>query len=114
MISFEHTESERILRQSVRDFAKKEVAPYAKKWDEEERFPMEVIPKLGGRGLLGMRGPEEYGGSAMSTQEAAIVVEELCRVDGSVGITVASHNGLCTGHILLAGNDAQKKKYLPK
>jgi alkylation response protein AidB-like acyl-CoA dehydrogenase len=113
MISFDETESEKILRQTVRDFARKEVAPYARKWDEEERFPKELIPKLAELGLLGLRIPEEYGGSAMSTQEVAIVIDELSRVDGSVGITVASHNGLCIGHILLAGNDAQKKKYLP-
>jgi alkylation response protein AidB-like acyl-CoA dehydrogenase len=113
MISFDETESEKILRQTVRDFARKEVAPYARKWDEEERFPKEIIPKLAELGLLGLRVPEEYGGSAMSMQENAIVIDELSRVDGSVGITVAAHNGLCIGHILLAGNDAQKKKYLP-
>jgi alkylation response protein AidB-like acyl-CoA dehydrogenase len=113
MISFAETESEKILRQTVRDFARKEVAPHARKWDEEEHFPKELIPKLAELGLLGLRVPEEYGGSAMSTQEVAIVIDELSRVDGSVGITVASHNGLCIGHILLAGNDAQKRKYLP-
>ncbi len=113
MISFEETESEKILRQTVRDFARKEVAPHARRWDEEERFPAEIIPKLAELGLLGLRVPEELGGSAMSTQEVAIVIDELSRVDGSVGITVASHNGLCVGHILQAGNDAQKKKYLP-
>jgi len=114
MIDFNETEAEKILRQTVRDFAEKEVKPFARAWDEEERFPSEVIPKLAALGLLGLRVPEEYGGSGMSQQESTIVVEELCRVDGSVGITVASHNGLCTGHILLAGNEAQKKKYLPR
>jgi alkylation response protein AidB-like acyl-CoA dehydrogenase len=114
MISFDETESETILRKTVREFAKKELAPHARKWDEEERFPAEVVPKLAELGLLGLRVPEAYGGSAMSTQDVAIVIEELCRVDGSVGITVASHNGLCTGHILLAGNAAQKQKYLPR
>jgi alkylation response protein AidB-like acyl-CoA dehydrogenase len=113
MISFDETESEQILRKTVRDFARKEVAPNARKWDEEEHFPIELVPKLAELGLLGLRVPEEYGGSAMTTQEVAIVIDELSRVDGSVGITVASHNGLCVGHILLAGNDEQKKKYLP-
>jgi len=113
MISFDETESEKILRQTVRDFARKEVAPHSRTWDEEERFPTELVPKLGELGLLGLRVPEEYGGSAMTTQEVAIVIDELSRVDGSVGITVASHNGLCVGHILLAGNEAQKRKYLP-
>jgi alkylation response protein AidB-like acyl-CoA dehydrogenase len=114
MIDFNETEAEKILRQTVRDFAEREVRPHARTWDEEERFPTEIVPKLAELGLLGLRVPEEYGGSGMSTQEQAIVVEELCRVDGSVGITVASHNGLCTGHILLAGNEAQKKRYLPR
>ncbi len=113
MISFDETESEKILRQTVRDFARKEVAPHARRWDEEERFPSELVPKLAELGLLGLRVPEVYGGSAMTTQEVAIVIDELSRVDGSVGITVASHNGLCVGHILLAGNEKQKQKYLP-
>jgi alkylation response protein AidB-like acyl-CoA dehydrogenase len=113
MISFEETESEKILRQTVRDFARKEVAPHARRWDEEERFPSEIVPKLAELGLLGLRVPEEYGGSAMTTQEVAIVIDELSRVDGSVGITVAAHNGLCVGHILLAGNDEQKRRFLP-
>jgi alkylation response protein AidB-like acyl-CoA dehydrogenase len=114
MISFEETEAERILRRTVRDFAEKEVRPHARAWDEEERFPTEIVPKLAQLGLLGLRVPEELGGSGMSTQEVAIVIEELCRVDGSVGITVASHNGLCTGHIQLAGTRAQHEKYLPR
>ena len=114
MITFEETESERILRKTVRDFAEKEIRPHARTWDEEERFPTEIVPKLAELGLLGLRVPEELGGSGMTTQEVAIVIEELCRVDGSVGITVASHNGLCTGHIQLAGNDEQKRKYLPQ
>jgi alkylation response protein AidB-like acyl-CoA dehydrogenase len=114
MISFDETEAEQILRQTVRDFAKAEIAPRARRWDEEERFPHELVPKISALGLWGMRVPEEYGGSGMSTSEAAIVIEELSKVDGSVGITVASHNGLCTGHILLAGNAAQKQKYLPR
>jgi alkylation response protein AidB-like acyl-CoA dehydrogenase len=114
MIDFEETESEKILRRTVRDFAKKEITPYARKWDEEERFPTELIPKLAELGLMGMRLPEELGGAGMSMQDNAIVIEELARADGSVALTVASHNGLCSGHIMLAGNDAQKQKYLPR
>jgi len=113
MITFDETESERILRKTVRDFAEREIRPYARRWDEEERFPSELMPKLAELGLLGLRVPEEYGGAAMTTQENAIVIEELARVDGSVALTVAAHNGLCTGHILLAGNAEQKQKYLP-
>jgi alkylation response protein AidB-like acyl-CoA dehydrogenase len=114
MISFEESEAERLLRQTVREFAQREIAPHARAWDEEERFPSELVPKLAALGLLGMRVPEEYGGAAMSTQEVAIVIEELARVDGSVALGVAAHNGLCTGHILLAGSDEQKRRYLPR
>ena len=112
-LDFEETESEKILRETVREFARKEIAPYARKWDEEESFPAALVPKLAELGLMGMKVPEELGGAGMSTQDNAIVIEELARVDGSVALTVASHNGLCTGHILLAGNDSQKKKYIP-
>jgi alkylation response protein AidB-like acyl-CoA dehydrogenase len=89
MISFDETESEQILRKTVRQFAAKEVAPHARKWDEEEHFPIELVPKLAELGLLGLRVPAEYGGADMTTQEVAIVIDELSRVDGSVGITVA-------------------------
>jgi alkylation response protein AidB-like acyl-CoA dehydrogenase len=114
MISFAETEAEQILRKTVRQFAADEITPYARKWDEEERFPTELMPKLAALGLLGLRIPEEYGGAAMTTQENAIVIEELARADGSVALTVASHNGLGSGHILLAGTPDQKKKYLPR
>jgi alkylation response protein AidB-like acyl-CoA dehydrogenase len=114
MINFDDSESEQILRKTVRDFADKEIRPHARAWDEEERFPSELVPKLAELGLLGMRVPEEYGGAAMSTQDVAIVIEELARADGSVALGVAAHNGLCTGHILLAGSPEQKKKYLPR
>jgi alkylation response protein AidB-like acyl-CoA dehydrogenase len=114
MIDFGETEAERILRKTVRDFAEHEIRPYARKWDEEERFPSELMPKLAELGLLGLRIPEQYGGAAMTQQENSIVIEELARVDGSVALTVASHNGLCSGHILLAGNEQQKQKYLPR
>jgi alkylation response protein AidB-like acyl-CoA dehydrogenase len=114
MIDFEDSEAEAILRRTVREFAKREIAPYARQWDQAETFPRELVPKLAELGLMGMRVPEAYGGAGMSAMDVAIVIEELARVDGSVALTVASHNGLCTGHILLAGNDAQKQAYLPK
>jgi alkylation response protein AidB-like acyl-CoA dehydrogenase len=114
MISFDETEAEQILRRTVREFSRAEIAPHARAWDEAERFPSELIPKLAALGLMGLRVPEAYGGSGMSMQEAALVIDELARVDGSVALTVAAHNGLCTGHIQLAGNEAQKRKYLPK
>ena len=113
-MNFDFSEHHDLLRKTVRDFAKSEVAPHARKWDEEERFPKEIVPKLAELGLLGIRIPEEYGGSGMDTTSYAICVEEIARVDGSLALTVASHNGLGTGHILSFGSDAQKKKYLPK
>jgi len=113
-MDFEFAEHHRLLRQSVRDFTRVEVAPYARAWDEEERFPKEIVPKLAAMGLLGIRIPEEYGGSAMDTTSYAICVEEIARVDGSLALTVASHNGLGTGHILAFGSDEQRRRYLPK
>jgi alkylation response protein AidB-like acyl-CoA dehydrogenase len=113
-MDFEFTETHRQLRDVVRDFCEKEVRPHAIEWDKEERFPKELIPKLAELGLLGIRIPEEYGGAAMDTTAYAICVEEVARVDGSLALTVASHNGLGTGHVLAFGNEAQKKKYLSK
>jgi len=113
MIDFELSEDLRVLQKTVREFAAAEIAPHSKSWDDEERFPHELIPKLGSLGLLGMSVPERYGGSEMSMQAIALVVEELAMFDGSVSITVASHNGLCTGHIVHFGSEEQKQKYLP-
>ncbi|MFO0571655.1 MAG: acyl-CoA dehydrogenase family protein [Polyangiaceae bacterium] len=113
-MDFQLPEQHRLLRASVREFCEREVRPFARKWDEEERFPHEIVPKLAELGLLGIRIPEEYGGAAMDTLSYAICVEECARVDGSLALTVASHNGLGTSHILNFGSDAQKQKYLPK
>src|SRR5438445_3860711 len=112
-MDFSHSEHHDLLRKSVRDFARAEVAPHAKKWDQEERFPKELVPKLAELGLLGIRIPEEYGGSGMDTTSYAICVEEIAKVDGSLALTVASHNGLGTGHILSFANDELKRRYLP-
>jgi alkylation response protein AidB-like acyl-CoA dehydrogenase len=113
-MDFTFSEHHQLLRQSVREFAKAHIQPYARSWDEEERFPKELVPKLAELGLLGIRIPEEYGGSGMDTTSYAICVEEIARIDGSTALTVASHNGLGTGHLLSFGSEAQKKKYLPK
>ncbi|MGH7271463.1 MAG: acyl-CoA dehydrogenase family protein, partial [Polyangiaceae bacterium] len=112
-MDFEFDEDHRLLRRSVREFARTEIAPYARDWDKEERFPTELVPKLAKMGLLGIRIPEQYGGSGMDTQAYAVCIEELGRVDGSIALTVASHNGLGTGHILSCGTEEQKRKYLP-
>jgi alkylation response protein AidB-like acyl-CoA dehydrogenase len=113
-MDFALSEHHELLRKTVREFARAEVLPKSRKWDAEERFPTEIIPRLAELGLLGIRIPEEYEGSGMDTQSYAICVEEIARADGSLALTVASHNGLGTGHILAFGNEAQKKKYLPK
>lgn len=112
-MDFDLDEQHRLLRASVREFARAEIAPNAQRWDREERFPTELVPKLAGMGLLGIRIPEEYGGSGMDTLAYAICVEEIARVDGSAALTVASHNGLGTGHLLAFGTEEQKRKYLP-
>jgi alkylation response protein AidB-like acyl-CoA dehydrogenase len=113
-MDFELPEQHRLLRASVREFCEREVRPHAKKWDAEERFPHELVPKLAELGLLGIRIPEEYGGAGLDTLAYAVCVEECARVDGSLALTVASHNGLGTSHILSFGNEEQKQRYLPK
>jgi alkylation response protein AidB-like acyl-CoA dehydrogenase len=113
-MDFSLSEHHELLRKTVRDFARVEVLPHAKQWDLEERFPKEIVPKLAALGLLGIRIPEEYGGSGMDVTSYAICVEEIARADGSLALTVASHNGLGTGHILGFASEALKKKYLPK
>jgi len=108
------TEEQEQLRKEVRAFAEREVAPHVSEWDEKSEFPHKVVKKLGEMGLMGVIFPEELGGAGMGYVEYVLAVEELSRVDGSVGIIVASHNSLCTNHIFLGGNDTQKKKYVTK
>ncbi len=100
------------LRQEVRKFAEKEIRPHVMEWDEAKTFPMAVVKQLGEMGMMGVIFPEQYGGSGMGYQEYAVVVEELSRVDGSVGITVAAHNSLCSNHIYSMGDERQKQAYL--
>lgn len=113
-MDFELPESHQILRATVREFCQREVRPNAKQWDADERFPKEIVPKLAELGLLGIRIPESYGGAGMDMLAYAIAIEECGRVDGSLALTVASHNGLGTGHILAFGTEEQKRKYLAK
>jgi alkylation response protein AidB-like acyl-CoA dehydrogenase len=114
LVAFGLTEEQEQLRREVRAFAEREVAPHVSEWDEKSEFPHKVVKKLGEMGLMGVIFPEELGGAGMGYVEYVLAVEELSRVDGSVGIIVASHNSLCTNHIFLAGNDEQKKKYVSK
>jgi alkylation response protein AidB-like acyl-CoA dehydrogenase len=113
-MNFDLPESHREIQRSVREFCARHVAPFAKQWDESEKFPSEIIPKLAELGLLGIRIPEAYGGSGLDTLAYAAIIEEIAKFDGSLALTVASHNGLGTGHILAFGSEAQKQKYLPK
>jgi alkylation response protein AidB-like acyl-CoA dehydrogenase len=101
------------IQRTVRDFCESEVKPHAAKWDAAEAFPHEVVKKLGELGLLGMVVPEEYGGTALGALGIAVVVEEVARHDGSLALTVASHNGLGTSHILKFGSEALRRRYLP-
>jgi alkylation response protein AidB-like acyl-CoA dehydrogenase len=113
-MNFELNENQLMIAQMVRDFAEKEIRPYMKKWDDEEYFPVETMKKMGELGLLGIFIPEEYGGSGFSYFEYATALMELGKVCGGVGLSVAAHNSLCTGHIYYHGNEEQKRKYLPK
>jgi alkylation response protein AidB-like acyl-CoA dehydrogenase len=113
-MNFELSETHRAIQATARDFAQSEVAPHAARWDAEERFPIELVPKLGKLGFLGIQIDPAYGGSGFDTLGYAIVVEEISRADGSLGLTVASHNGLGSTHIARFGDDAQRQKYLPK
>ncbi len=102
------------LRDTVRSFVDREVRPHAREWDEESAFPAGTVAKLGELGLMGVMVPEEYGGSGMDTISYSIAVEEIGKGDGSLGLTVASHNSLCTAHILSFGSEAIRRKYLPE
>ncbi len=113
-MNFQFTEEQQQLRKMVREFAEREIAPHVMEWDEAAHFPLETIKELGKLGLMGTVFPSEYGGSGMGYVEYVIAIEELSRVDGSVGIIVAAHTSLCSNHIFLAGNEEQKRKYVPK
>ena len=113
-MDFDLSEHHVLLRSSLRQFFRERVAPRAREWDEAERFPSELVPELAELGLLGIKIPEAYGGAGLDMSAYAIAVEEAARVDGSLALTIASHNGLGTGHILAFGTEAQKQKYLTR
>ncbi|MCH1478839.1 MAG: acyl-CoA dehydrogenase family protein [Crocinitomicaceae bacterium] len=113
-MNFEQNENQGMIAQMVKDFAEKEIKPNMKNWDDHEIFPEETMKKLGELGLLGIFIPEEYGGSGFGYAEYATALMELGKVCGGIGLSVAAHNSLCTGHIFYHGSEAQKKKYLPK
>jgi hypothetical protein len=113
-VHFGLTDEQEQLRREVRAFAEREIAPHVSEWDEKSEFPHAAVKKLGEMGLMGVIFPEELGGAGLGYVEYVLAVEELSRVDGSIGIIVASHNSLCTNHINIGGNDAQKKRWIPK
>src|SRR5437899_4367857 len=113
-VDFQLNEEQLQLKKSVREFAEREIKPHVMEWDKAVEFPLATIKELGKLGLLGTVFPLEYGGAGMGYVEYVTAIEELSRVDGSVGIIVAAHTSLCTNHIFLAGNEAQKKKYVSK
>lgn len=111
-MQFELSEEQQHIKMSVREFAEAEIAPHVMEWDESQHFPIELKPKLAELGLMGVIFPEEYGGAGMGYVEYATIIEELSRVDGSVGISIAAHNSLCSNHIFQFGTEEQKKTYL--
>ncbi|MFK7785246.1 MAG: acyl-CoA dehydrogenase family protein [Crocinitomicaceae bacterium] len=113
-MNFELNENQKMIAQMVRDFAEKEIRPHLNQWDADEHFPVDVMKKMGELGLLGIYVPEEYGGSGFGYFEYATALMELGKVCGGVGLSVAAHNSLCTGHIFYHGSEEQKKKFLPK
>src|SRR5256885_14749100 len=111
-MEFELSEEQKQIKFSIREFAEAEIAPHVMEWDEAQHFPIELKPKLAELGLMGVLFPEQYGGAAMGYVEYATIIEELSRVDGSVGISIAAHNSLCSNHVYQYGTEAQRQKYL--
>jgi len=112
--NFSETETQQSVKAMVRDFAEKNIRPHIMDWDEAQHFPIELFKQLGELGLMGVLVPEEYGGSGLGYQEYVDIIVEVARVCGSIGLSLAAHNSLCTGHILAFANEEQKQKWLPK
>ncbi len=113
-MNFKESESQAMIRQMARDFAEKYIRPNVMEWDESQHFPLDLFHRMGKQGFLGVLVPEQYGGAGLGYHEYAAVIDEISQVCGSIGLSTAAHNSLCTGHILQFGNDGQKSKYLPK
>lgn len=113
-MNFQKTENQQMIAEMVRNFGDKHIRPKMMEWDESQEFPIEVFKEMGKLGLMGVLVPEEYGGSGFGYYEYVTAIEELAKIDGSIGLSMAAHNSLCTGHILSFGNEEQKKRWLPK
>ncbi|MGH9145972.1 MAG: acyl-CoA dehydrogenase [Vicinamibacterales bacterium] len=111
-MDFRLSEEQELLRRTVREFAEAEIAPHVMEWDRDQHFPIELVPALGRLGLMGIQFPEQYGGAGMSAIDYCLCIEELARVDPSVALSVAAHNGLCAAHIFMFGTEDQKQRYL--
>ncbi len=113
-MNFEYNETQAMIAQSIREFAEQHIRPHIMEWDEAQTFPVELFKKLGEMGFMGVLVPEELGGSGLGYHEYITIVEEISKVDSSIGLSVAAHNSLCTNHILTFGNEEQKKRWIPK
>jgi alkylation response protein AidB-like acyl-CoA dehydrogenase len=113
-MNFQKTENQQMIAEMVRQFGDKHIRPKMMEWDESQEFPIEVFKEMGKLGLMGVLVPEEYGGAGFGYYEYVTAIEELAKIDGSIGLSMAAHNSLCTGHILQFGNEEQKKQWLPK
>lgn len=113
-MNFETAELTKQVAQTARDFARQQILPHVMEWDESQEFPRQLFSEMGKLGLMGVLVPEEYGGSGMGYLEYVAIIQEIAAVCGSIGLSLAAHNSLCTGHILTFGNDTQKAKYLPR
>ncbi len=114
MITTEQLDNLAMIRDSARDFAEKYIRPHVMEWDETQHFPIDLFHRMGEYGFMGVLVPEQYGGAGLGYQEYITIIEEIARVCGSIGLSVAAHNSLCTNHILQFGNEEQKQRYLPK
>lgn len=114
MMNFDLNENQTMIAQMIRDFGAKEITPFRKEWDDNQHFPLELFKKLGELGLMGVLVPTEYGGSGFGYFEYVTAIAELAKLDPAIGLSMAAHNSLCTGHIMMFGNEEQKRKYLPK
>ncbi|HET9052751.1 MAG TPA: acyl-CoA dehydrogenase family protein, partial [Cyclobacteriaceae bacterium] len=113
-VNFEETESQKMIAEMVREFGARKIKPRMMEWDESQEFPEEIFHQLGDLGLMGVLVPQEYGGAGFGYLEYITAITELSKIDGSIGLSMAAHNSLCTNHILMFGNEDQKRRYLPQ